>query len=201
MDNELPKRKPTRWKQFDYNKNGAYFITICTANRKQILSRIVGGDVLDAPESDVPYFPNNVELLPHGEIANKYIRQLDEFYANLRVANYVIMPDHIHIMLFVFEDENSIEKTSSPESQISLTSRTSTNGSSRTSTPTVARQHSVVSRFVSTFKRFCNKEYGENIWQRHFYDHIVRNREDYEEHLKYIYENPIRWYYNKTNTP
>ena len=207
MDNELPKRKPTRWKQFDYNKNGAYFITICTANRKQILSRIVGGDgldapkcdVLDAPESDVPYFPNNVELLPHGEIANKYIRQLDEFYANLRVANYVIMPDHIHIMLFVFEDENSIEKTSSPESQVSLTSTPSTNGSSWRSTPT--RQHSAVSRFVSTFKRFCNKEYGENIWQRHFYDHIIRNREDYEEHLKYIYENPIRWYYNKTNMP
>ncbi len=218
MDNELPKRKPTRWNVFDYNKNGAYFITICTANRKQILSRIVGGDVLDAPEGDVldapesdaPYFPNNVELLPHGEIANKYIRQLDEFYANLRVANYVIMPDHIHIMLFVFEDENSIEKTSSPETQVSLTStngssrtstngssRTSTNGSSRTSTPT--RQHSAVSRFVSTFKRFCNKEYGENIWQRHFYDHIIRNRKDYEEHLKYIYENPIRWHYNKTN--
>ncbi|MBQ8146626.1 MAG: hypothetical protein IJ039_07560, partial [Clostridia bacterium] len=56
------------------------------------------------------------------------------------------------------------------------------------------RQHSVVSQFVSTFKRFCNKEYGKSIWQRHFHDHIIRNREDYEEHLKYIYKNPTNWH-------
>ena len=57
-----------------------------------------------------------------------------------------------------------------------------------------------MSRFVSTFKRFCNKEYGENIWQRHFNDHIIRNREDYEEHKKYIYENPMRWCYDELYT-
>jgi len=51
----------------------------------------------------------------------------------------------------------------------------------------------VVSRFVSTFKRFCNKEYGVNIWQRHFNDHIIRNRQDLEEHIKYISENPMKW--------
>ena len=71
-------------------------------------------------------------------------------------------------------------------------------GASRTSPPT--RQHSSVSRFVSTFKRFCNKEYGENIWQRHFNDHIIRDRQDYEEHVKYIYENPIRWHYDELYT-
>ena len=53
---------------------------------------------------------------------------------------------------------------------------------------------------MSTFKRFCNKEYGTNIWQRYFNDHIIRNREDYEEHIKYIYENPIRWYYDELYT-
>ncbi len=44
-----------------------------------------------------------------------------------------------------------------------------------------------------TFKRFCNKKYGKNIWQRGFYDHIIRNDEDYENHLRYIQENPLRW--------
>ena len=52
-------------------------------------------------------------------------------------------------------------------------------------------------QFVSTLKRFCNKEYGENIWQARFYDHIIRNRRDYEEHVKYILENPIRWEYDE----
>ena len=57
-----------------------------------------------------------------------------------------------------------------------------------------------MSRFISTFKRFCNKEYGENIWQRGFMDHVIRNREDYQEHLKYIYENPARWYFDELYT-
>ena len=59
----------------------------------------------------------------------------------------------------------------------------------------IDNKNSVVANFVSTFKRFCNKEYGSNIWQRSFYDHVIRNREDYEEIVTYIYENPKRWYY------
>lgn len=161
---ETKNRKPTRLQGFDYNSSGAYFITICTDKRRQILSRIVGVDVPDDPK--------RIELFPYGNIADKYINQLNDFYADIKIDSYVIMPNHIHILLFVLE-----------------------NGSSRTSTPT--KQHSRVSQFVSTLKRFCNKEYGENIWQRHFNDHIIRNREDYEEHLRYIYENPIRWCYDE----
>ena len=48
---------------------------------------------------------------------------------------------------------------------------------------------------VSTFKRFCNKEIGENIFQRGYMEHIIRDREDYETRVKYIYENPMRRYY------
>ena len=165
---ELPDRKPTRLKNFDYNTIGAYFITICTQDRQQILSRIVGGDVLDAPK--------HAELLPHGEIADKYLNQLNNFYDNVKVDRYVIMPNHIHIMLLVLD-----------------------NGASRTSPPTT-KQHSAVSQFISTFKRFCNKEYGKNIWQRHFYDHIIRDRKDYDARIKYIHENPMRWYYDELYT-
>ena len=64
-------------------------------------------------------------------------------------------------------------------------------------TPVPTVQNSLVSRFVSTFKRFCNKEYGENIWQYRSNDHIIRNRKDYEEHCKYIIENPLYWQYDK----
>lgn len=161
-EKELPKRKPTRWGEFDYNTHGAYFITLCTENRRKTLSKIVGTD----------NEPKIVELLPCGEIAEKYINQLNEFYDDRKVDRYVIMPNHIHIMLFIMED-----------------------GSSRTPNPT--RQNSVVSQFVSTLKRFCNKEYGKNIWQRHFHDHIIRNRKDYEEHIKYMHENPANWYYDE----
>ena len=72
------------------------------------------------------------------------------------------------------------------------------NGQSRTPVPTnIERANSLISQFISTFKRFCNKEYGENIWQARFYDHIIRNHKDFENHLKYIYENPIQWYFDE----
>ena len=179
---ELPKRKDIRLKNFDYSSPGAYFITVCTQDRRCTLSRvvpraIVGGDVLDAPLfGDVLDAPGVVRLLPYGKIAEKYLNQLNEFYDHITVDKYVIMPNHIHIILFVRDY-----------------------GASRTSPPT-SKQHSAVSQFVSTFKRFCNKEYGENIWQRNFNDHVIRNRQDYEEHVNYIYKNPIRWYYDELYT-
>ena len=134
-------------------------MTLCTENKYCILSRVVGTGVLDGPQ---------IELLPYGKFAEKYIRQLNDFYNHLSVESYVIMPNHIHILLLVKE-----------------------NGPSGMPVPTA--QNSAVFRFVSTFKRFCNKECGKNIWQYRSYDHVIRNREDFEEHLKYIYENLFKW--------
>lgn len=88
-EKEFPKRKPTRLKKFDYNTIGAYFITLCTENRRQILSRIVG--------VDVPGDPKSVDLLPYGIVADKYIKQMSKFYENISVDQYVIMP-----IIFIF---------------------------------------------------------------------------------------------------
>ena len=164
MDKEFPKRKRTRLEHYDYSSYGAYFITLCTKDRRQILSKIVGVDVLGDP--------NNVKLLPFGTIADKYINKMSDFYENITVEKYVIMPNHIHLLLFIHTD-----------------------GSPRTSTPT--KQTSAISHFISTFKRFCNKDFGNNIWQRGFHDHVIRGREDYEEIIKYICENPIKWQFDE----
>ena len=165
---ELPKRKSNRLSDYDYGSEGAYFITVCTKDKKCILSRIVGDDALGVPKN---------QLTKMGNIVEKYILSGNKMNA-VTVDKYVIMPNHIHIMLWVKGVEN---------------------GPSRTPVPTTV-QNSIPSRFVSTFKRFCNKEYGENIWQYRSNDHIIRNRQDYEEHLRYIYENPIRWYYDELYT-
>ena len=175
---ELKKRKTTRLKGADYNQNQAVFLTICTKERKCLLSHIVGTDVLGGPK---------IELTEYGRIADKYIHRLNDFYDDLSVESYVIMPNHIHIMLWVKGAENRPSRTPV------------TDGPSRTPVPT-AVQNSIPSRFVSTLKRFCNKECGENIWQYRSYDHIIRNHRDYEEHLRYICENPLRWYYDELYT-
>ena len=181
MDKELPNRKSIRLKNFDYNSSGAYFLTICTENRRNILSHIVGTGVPDCPQNNVLYSLKRVELLPHGKIADKYIKRLDEFYNHLSVEKYVIMPNHIHLLILVKENKN-----------------TSENGQSRTPVPTnIERSNNSCSQFVSTFKRFCNKEFGENIWQARFNDHIIRNQRDYDEHVKYIHDNPARWFFDE----
>ena len=54
-------------------------------------------------------------------------------------------------------------------------------------------KNSVIAKFVSTFKRYCNKEYGENIWQSRYYDHIIRNEQYYNETWEYIENNPKKW--------
>lgn len=127
---DLPKRKPSRLKNYNYNTPGAYFITICTKGRKEILSTIqVGTGVLDRPKN---------ELTTYGKIADEQLKTMSDFYDNISVDKYVIMPNHIHLL---------------------LTIKDSPNGRSRTPVPT----NSLVAKFVSTFKRFCNKQYGYNI--------------------------------------
>ena len=183
-----------RLKHFDYNTSGAYFITVCTQNRRQILSKIVGTGVLDCPQTNykktvgtgVPDCPQTndkkivgtgapdcpqIQLTEYGKVLDKYINQISSHYESITVDRYVIMPNHFHMILNV-----------------------NANGQSGTPVPTKAgKSNSFVSSFVSTLKRFCNKEYGKNIWQSRFYDHVIRNHEDYEEHTKYICENPKNW--------
>ena len=168
---EFKKRKSPRYKIVDYNSVGVYFITICTQNRECLLSQIVGTGVLDCPQP---------RLTAYGEVVDKYINQLSDFYDELSVESYVIMPNHIHLLLWIRKN---------------LCSRSG--GQSGTPVPThIERSNSTCSRFVSTLKRFCNKEYGKSIWQPRFYDHIIRCQEDYDQHAKYIRENPINWYYD-----
>ncbi len=108
-----------------------------------------------------------VQLLKYGEIADKYLCQLHGFYDNVSVDKYVIMPNHIHFILRV------------------------TDG--RSGTPVPTKGNAAVAQFVSTFKRFCNKEYGENIWQSRYYDHVIRGEQDYREIWQYIENNPLKW--------
>ena len=63
------------------------------------------------------------------------------------------------------------------------------NGSSRTPTPTNAK----IPLIVSTLKRLTNKEIENKIWQRNYYEHIIRNEKEYYEIIKYMQNNPIRW--------
>ena len=141
-------RKPNRLKNYDYSSQGAYFITICTLDRKCILSRIVGGDALIAPQTNLTHF---------GEIAREYIESMPG------IDKYVIMLNHIHLLIAI-------------------------DGPMKASAPTIS-----VPNLIRSFKVLVSKEIGQSIWQRSYHDHIIRDEEDYLNHLQYIENNPAKW--------
>ena len=102
---ELPARKPTRLPNFDYSTPGAYFITICTKDRKCILGNIVGGGALDAPQMQTNHI---------GKMVEKYILSGNKT-PYVHVDKYVIMPNHIHMILLI---NNGASRASSPTNAV-----------------------------------------------------------------------------------
>jgi len=159
----LPKRKPTRLKGYDYGAPGAYFITICTQDRKELLSKIIVGD-------DAYIVPQN-NLSEIGLICDKYINNITNKYEDVTVDKYVIMPNHIHLLIFL----HGTMKASSPTKNIET--------------------------IIRSFKTMVTKEMGNSIWQRSYHDHIIRGEKEYRKIWEYIDTNPIKWesdcFYNK----
>lgn len=90
--NDLPKRKKIRLEQYDYSEPGAYFITLCIANREKILWSERRGDLRS---------PEKVQLSDIGVILDREIRKLSCIYDAVRVEKYCIMPDHVHMILTI----------------------------------------------------------------------------------------------------
>ena len=173
MEKGLPKRKPLRIPEYNYSSSGAYFVTICTEKREKILSKIitVGDGVFDVPQTE----RTNV-----GRIAEKYLLS-SENIKGVKIDKYIIMPNHIHAIIILDEDEYLF---------------TNKSGTSRAPSPT----NEMLPHIIASFKRFCNKEIGYNIFQRSYMEHIIRDKEDYETRSKYIYENPEKWFYDELYT-
>ena len=158
-----PNRKKNRLKPELYSQNGAYFITICTEKRKCILSGIVGDGVLDVPRTHLSFY---------GTVVERRIQEMNRIYRNVRTVKYAIMPNHVHLLV-------CIEREDDPAAE----------GTSRTPSPT----NEIIPGYVSTFKRLCNREFGCNIWQRSYHDHIIRKQSDFDKIWQYIDNNPALW--------
>ena len=161
---QLPKRKPTRLKEYDYSQNGAYFITICTHNRRYIFSNIVGA-IHELPEN---------KLTQYGEFAEQIIKILPDRF-NVSIPKYVIMPNHIHLIIEINNDNGERAIRESP----------------------LQHHRSVIDKMVGFLKMNVSKKIHntstEKIWQRSYHDHIIRGEEDYKKIWEYIDTNVIQW--------
>lgn len=154
-------RKGLRLPGYDYSRAGGYFITVCTHKRSCILSRVLSGNENRRSQ---------IELTNLGRIAEEVLLQLEKQY-NILVPSWVIMPNHIHLILVI---ENSGGKTRVSAGQF------------------VGAFKSIV---FNQWKKECDRcgMASGKLWQRDFYDHIIRNEADFLEKLKYIDENPDKW--------
>ena len=148
-------RKKNRLAGYDYSQPGAYFVTVCTKDRKCLLGTIVGGDAHIAPHT---------RLTPVGRITEKYLRSIPG------IAEYIIMPNHVHMIL-------------------RISASRMTDGPMWASAPTAAN----VSNLVRSWKTMVSKEVGCSIWQRSYYDHVIRDELDYLTKARYIADNPAKW--------
>ena len=112
MRNELPKRKELRLKQYDYSSKGAYFITICTKDRKRILSDIIKPSVGVGAHDDPLNSSQNVlqiQFTEIGKTVEKYLLSSEKI-TGVKINRYVIMPDHIHVIIFLDPSEYAKRK-------------------------------------------------------------------------------------------
>ena len=172
---KLPERKNNRLKDYDYSQAGYYFITICTYNKQSIFGEIIDGIM---------------ELNEIGRIIEFHINRLNSLYNEIYLDKYVIMPNHIHMIIII--------KYSNGISHVPINKK----DPSKMALP----------KIIQTFKSSITKDYKKQIksgmytmcplqiWQKSYYDHVIRNYKEYEEIWKYIEENPLKWsldqYYN-----
>ena len=151
----LPKRKPNRLPDYNYSTPGAYFITICTKDHKCLFWESVGASIAR---------PQKPQLTAWGKIADAAINNIPSLYPAISVDHYVVMPNHIHLLLQINTDDDGRAMLA----------------------PTI-------STIVQQLKGIITKQIGFPIWQKLFHDHIVRGAQDYRKIWEYIENNPILW--------
>ena len=152
---ELPNRKPNRLTEYDYSQPGAYFITICTHNKQMLFWENVGASIAR---------PEKPQLSFYGNVVQEAILNIPKIYPTISVDNYVVMPNHIHLLLQIHTDDRGRAMLA----------------------PTI-------SKVVQQMKGYITTQLGVSVWQKLFHDHVVRGEKDYLEIWNYIEGNPSKW--------
>ena len=161
-----PQRKDIRLRDYNYSSPGVYFVTICTAKRRNLFWQ----GAFDA----VAYYdqtvgascarPQNLPLSNWGKIVLEQLEIWNDTYPSVSLNSYVIMPNHLHILVEITADENG--------------------------RPQVAP---TLSQMIQQFKGAVTKRIGKPVWQKLFMEHVIRDNQDYVTRLNYIHQNPARW--------
>ena len=165
-------RHSLRLKKYSYSMPGAYFITICTYRKENLLGQIIDG---------------KLELNVLGKMTEREWLKTFQIRKNIQLDEYVIMPNHFHGIIILADCKGTMHPAPTYESFGKPIPG---------SIPTIIRMFkSAVTRGIKQL----GSPFFYSIWQRNYYEHIIRNENELNCIRKYILENPLRWQYDKEN--
>ena len=182
VDPQKPRRRSIRLKEFDYSQAGAYFVTVCTRDRTCLF-----GDVA----------ASEMRLNEYGRIAFAAWEDLPNHYPNVELDAFVVMPNHVHgIIVLVGAGFKPARRT--PEIVRAGLKPAPTN-------PASTRQHGL-GEILRGFKTFSARRINQRravsagpLWQRNYYEHVIRNEESLTQIREYILNNPAHWEFDREN--
>ncbi|WP_260448556.1 transposase [Bibersteinia trehalosi] len=154
----MNKRKIIRLQHYDYSQNGLYFITICINHRLNLLGRIQN---------------NTMQLNNAGKMIDFWYGELEKHFKHIRCLDYIIMPNHIHFILWI--DNNTEQNQESLFTIIQWFKTMTTND------------------YIRNVKSNNWQPFEKKLWQRSYYEHIIRNEYAYKHIQQYIENNPYTW--------
>ncbi len=174
-------RRSIRLKDYDYTQSGAYFVTLCVQNHRCVFGYIEDGEMI---YNDL------------GEIASEPWEWLARQYDYVGLDAFVVMPNHLHGIIVLSEPSRGGSRTAP-----TINHRNSTpNGKNSPS------QRKPLGRLIGAFKTISTKRInllcqtpGVSVWQRNYWEHVIRNERALDAVRRYIAENPLRWDFDRYN--
>ncbi len=163
FDPEIHRRRSIRLKGYDYSRVGAYFLTICTRNRESIFGDVIGGEMV---------------LNDDGIIVADEWRKSGVMRNEIELDEWVVMPNHFHGILIVNDGRGTARRAPTLERFGRPVSG---------SVPTIVRSFkSAVTKRINEL----NQTPGAKLWQRNYYEHVIRNDRELKHLREYIRNNP-----------
>jgi len=164
----IPRRRSVRLKGFNYSQPGGYFLTICTQNKEALFGRVQG---------------HEVTLSRLGEIAEKCWLEIPTHFTQVELIAHVIMPDHLHAIIALRQQAASSLNLSAGDKPREFA--TPVSGS-------IATIVGVFKAAVSRRMHGADARCSGTIWQRGYYEHVIRSEQEFRNAWEYIRMNPAR---------
>ena len=191
---DIHHRRSIRLNNYDYTNQGAYFVTICTCHRECLFGEIKN---------------SHVELLPVGEIVNKEWNHIHDRHKNVELDAFVVMPNHIHGIIIInehvgaplagtlYDATGALSHAGNQNNNISNKRAGAANRAGTSRAP--ARGAPTLGDAIGSFKSLCTYRCRKSLldvsklWQRNYYEHVIRNDKEMNEIRFYIQNNPLQW--------